>query len=113
LINEIQAAKAQMERAVASQRKLDIYIVIAKEERRADGLAQIQSLRDAGYRVDYPLTPAKVGKQFHTAEGLGARVALLFGDEWPQVKIKDLRTGEQSLVAHEEVAAKLATLLGS
>ncbi len=86
LIGEIPAAKTLMEIAMASERDLDIYIVVAKEERRADALAQIQSLRDAGYRVDYPLAPAKVGKQFQTAEQLGARVAILFGDEWPQVK---------------------------
>jgi histidyl-tRNA synthetase len=113
LIDEVPAAKAQMETAIASQRDLDIYLVIAKEERRADALAQLQSLRDRGYRVDYSLTQAKVGKQFQTAEQLGARVAILFGDEWPQVKVKDLRTGEQTLVAHEEVAAKLAALLSA
>src|SRR5204863_6312722 len=55
LINEISAAKTQMEAAVAAQRELDIYVVIAKEERRPDALAQIQSLRDRGFRVDYPL----------------------------------------------------------
>ena len=113
LIGEIPAAKTLMENAMASERDLDIYIVIAKEERRADALAQVQSLRDAGYRVDYPLAPAKVGKQFQTAEQLGARVAILFGDEWPQVKVKDLRTGEQTLVAHPEVAAKLTALFSA
>ena len=113
LIGEISAAKTLMEIAIASERDLDVYIVIAKEERRADALAQVQSLRDAGYRVDYSLTPAKVGKQFQTAEQLGARVAILFGDEWPQVKVKDLRTGEQTLVAHGEVAAKLSALFSA
>jgi histidyl-tRNA synthetase len=113
LIDEIPAAKVQMETAIGSQQNLDIYIVIAKEERRADALAQMQSLRDGGYRVDYPLAPAKVGKQFQTAEQLGARVAILFGDEWPQVKLKDLRTGEQTLVAHPEVAAKLTALFSA
>jgi histidyl-tRNA synthetase len=113
LIDEIPAAKAQMEKAIAAQRELDIYVVIAKEERRADALAQIQSWREHGHRVDYPLAPAKVGKQFQTAEQLGARVAILFGDEWPQIKLKDLRTGEQSLVAQEEVPAKLAALLSA
>src|SRR3954466_15049923 len=111
LIDEIPAAKKQLEEAVAGQHALDIYVVIAKEERRADALAQIQSLREAGFRVDYPLAPAKVGKQFQAAEQLGARVAILFGDEWPQAKIKDLRSGEQTLVAREEVAAKVAALL--
>jgi histidyl-tRNA synthetase len=113
LIDEIPAAKKQMESVTAAQRELDIYVVVAKEERRADALAQVQALRDAGYRLDYPLGPAKVGKQFQTAEQLGARVAILFGDEWPEVKVKDLRTGEQSLVAHPEVAAKLTALFSA
>lgn len=110
LIAESPVAKAKMEEAIAAQQNLDIYIVIAKEERRADALAQIQALRDRGYRVDFPLTSAKVGKQFQTAEQLGARIAILFGDEWPQVKLKDLRTGEQSLLPHTELSARFATL---
>jgi histidyl-tRNA synthetase len=85
--------------------------VIAKEERRADALRQIQHLRDRGYRVDYPLTSEKVGKQFQTAEQLGARVAVLFGDEWPQVKIKKMATAEQELVSSEKVPGRLAELL--
>jgi histidyl-tRNA synthetase len=104
LINEILRAREAMQKAITNDRKIDIYIVIAKEERRADALRQIQQLRDRGHRVDYPLTSEKVGKQFQTAEQLGTRVAVLFGDEWPQVKIKDMVTGEQQLVPHEELA---------
>jgi histidyl-tRNA synthetase len=111
LIDEIPVAKQQLEAAVTGQHELDIYVVIAKEERRADALANVQTLRDGGYRVDYALAPAKVGKQFQAGEQLGARVAILFGDEWPQLKVKDLRSGEQCLVAQEQVAAKLAALL--
>ncbi|MEY2504864.1 MAG: histidyl-tRNA synthetase [Verrucomicrobiota bacterium] len=113
LIDEIPGAKRQLEAAVAGQHELDIYVVIAKEERRPDAVAQIQSLREAGFRVDYPLAPAKVGKQFQTAEQLRARVAILFGDEWPQAKIKDLRSGEQTLVAREEVTTKVFSLLSA
>ena len=113
LINEVPAAKTQLEAAVAGQRELDIYVVIAKEERRADAVAQVQSLREAGLRVDYPFAPAKVGKQFQAAEQLGARIALLFGDEWPQIAVKNLRSGEQTLVAQAEVAAKVAALLSA
>jgi histidyl-tRNA synthetase len=113
LIAESPAAKAKMEEAIAAQQNLDIYVVIAKEQRRADALVQIQALRDQNYRVDYPLTPAKVGKQFQTAEQLGARLAVLFGDEWPQLKLKDLRTGDQSLAPHEELSAHVAALLSA
>ena len=100
LINEIPRAREVMQKAVASDRKIDIYIVIAKEERRADALAQIQQLRDRGYRVDYALTPTKVARQFQAAEDAGASLALLYGDEWPQVKVKNLPTREESLIDH-------------
>ena len=71
------------------------------EQRRADALAQIQHLRDRGYRVDYPLTATKVPKQFQAAEDVDASLALLYGDEWPQVKVKKLATREESLIAHD------------
>ena len=111
LINEIPTARAAMQKAITDDRKLDIYIVIAKEERRADALRQIQQLRDRGYRVDYPLTPTKVGRQFQAAEEVGARVAILFGDEWPQMKVKNMTTGEQELVPGEKLGDCLAELL--
>src|ERR1700736_6417358 len=101
LINEMPAARAQMQNVIAATDQIDIYVVIAKEERRADALAQIQQLRDRGYRVDYPLIPAKVARQFQTAEELGAQMALLYGDEWPQVKIKTLATREEKLIPHD------------
>jgi histidyl-tRNA synthetase len=107
LMNETSHAREKLETAIAQGRKIDIYVVIAKEQRRADALAQIQQFRDRGYRVDYPLAGEKVGKQFQTAEQLGARVAILFGDEWPQVKVKNLATREESLVRHGELLAHL------
>jgi histidyl-tRNA synthetase len=111
LINETAHVRQKIKEAIAANRAIDIYIVIAKEQRRADALKQIQQLRDHGYRVDYPLTSEKVGKQFQTAEQLGARVAVLFGDEWPQVKVKNLATREESLVHHGELLAHLQALL--
>jgi histidyl-tRNA synthetase len=111
LIDEIPGAKKQLEAAVAGQHELDVYVVIAKEERRADALANVQTLREGGYRVDYALAPAKVGKQFQAAEQLGAKVAILFGDEWPQVAVKDLATGEQELVESGSLTARLESLL--
>jgi histidyl-tRNA synthetase len=110
LINQTAHAHQKMNQAIAVHRKLDIYVVVAKEERRADALKQIQELRDHGYRVDYPLTSEKVGKQFQTAEQLGARVAVLLGDEWPQVKIKNMTTGHQELVPHDRLLAYLQAL---
>src|SRR5438105_3462854 len=107
LINETAHARDKLENAIANDREIDIYVVIAKEERRGDALAQIQQFRDHGYRVDYPLTSEKVGKQFQTAEQLGARVAVLFGDEWPQLKIKTLASREELLIDNRELQSHI------
>jgi histidyl-tRNA synthetase len=107
LIQERTAAREQMERAIKQRCAIDIYIVIAKEERRADALEQLQQLRERGYTVDYPLVQTKVAKQFQTAEDLGAKVALLYGDEWPHVKMKTLATREEKLIPHETLAGYL------
>ncbi|HEV2966069.1 MAG TPA: His/Gly/Thr/Pro-type tRNA ligase C-terminal domain-containing protein, partial [Chthoniobacterales bacterium] len=108
LLRERTISREKLESAIKDQNKIDIYIVIAKEERRADALEQIQELRDRGYRVDYPLTADKIAKQFQTAENAGAQVALLYGDEWPQVKVKNLTTREESLIPSEALLDSVA-----
>ena len=108
LIKKTPHANEAMEGAIAAEQEIDIYIVIAKEKQRGDALAQIQELRDRGYRVDYPLTATKVPKQFQTAEDVGASLALLYGDEWPQVKVKNLATREESLIRHEALLDSVA-----
>src|SRR2546429_1946266 len=111
LVNETAHVRQKLENAIANSRKIDIYVVIAKEQCRADALGQIQQLRDRGYRVDYPLTSEKVGKQFQIAEQLGARVAVLFGDEWPQLKLKDMSSGEQHLVSKDDFMSDVESTL--
>jgi histidyl-tRNA synthetase len=111
LIRENIPAREQMEAGMRSDRPIQVYAVIAKEERRENALQQVQVLRNRGYRVDYPLTPTKVPKQFQTAEQLGAQLAIVFGDEWPQVAVKNLVTGEQQLVPGENVFSHLDSIL--
>lgn len=111
LIAEVPAARDRMAEIVRQEKTLDLYLVIAKEERRADALRFLQQLRDAGWRVDYAIAPAKVGKQFQTAEVLGAKATLLFGDEWPNVKIKEMATARQELVSAARLKERLAELL--
>jgi histidyl-tRNA synthetase len=111
LIRERPATREKLDAAIKAQSKIDIYVVIAKEERRGDALEQIQELRDRGYRVDYPLTGDKVSKQFQTAESAGAQIALLYGDEWPQVKVKNLATREESLMPNEALLDSVAKFL--
>jgi histidyl-tRNA synthetase len=107
LINETASARERMQTEIAATNKIDIYIVVAKEERRGDAIACVQQLRDRGYRTDYPLTPTKVPRQFQIGEELNARTAILFGDEWPQVKVKTLATREERLVPYDQLLAYL------
>lgn len=112
LIRNVPAAFTQLAESIRQENTIDLYLVIAKEERRPDALRVLQELRDAGWRVDYPIAPAKVGKQFQVAESLGAKATLLFGDEWPQVKLKTLLTRAETLVPREKVAAYLRARVG-
>ena len=109
MIRSHAAARAQMEKTIETERAIEIYVVIAKEEQRGNAIAMMQQLRDRGYRVHYSLAAAKVARQFRLAEQSGARLAVVFGDEWPQVGLKDLLSGRQESVAHEELFARLAT----
>jgi histidyl-tRNA synthetase len=107
LIEERPGARERKEAAIRTQQQIDVFAVIAKEERRHDALAQIQLLRDRNFRVDFPLTATKMPKQFQTAEQLGARFAVLFGEEWPHVAVKRLTSGEQVSIPHQDLIAHL------
>ncbi|WP_250847416.1 His/Gly/Thr/Pro-type tRNA ligase C-terminal domain-containing protein, partial [Escherichia coli] len=54
-------------------------------------------------------------KQLARADKQGAKVALILGEEEianHQVGVKDLRTGEQETVSQQQLAQRLAELLG-
>ena len=104
LIELSPAATGRMELALAREAAADLYVVIAKEELRPQALGVVQQLRDLGFRLDFPLAPTKVGKQFQAAEQAGARLAILIGEEWPQVKVKTLATRDEILVSADQLA---------
>src|SRR6266513_1023707 len=78
LTNEIPGGREAMQKAIVNHRKIDVYVVIAKEEQRGNAIAMMQQLRDRGYRVHYSLAAAKVARQFRLAEQSGARLAVVF-----------------------------------
>jgi histidyl-tRNA synthetase len=85
-------------------------VTLFDEETIAPSLALAQELRTAGLRVDVYPDPDRYGKQFRYAEERGIRYALLMGPRElgeSVVAIKDLETGEQTDVAHNELAQKL------
>ncbi len=107
LIDETPAATAQLEAALA--RTSDVFVIVADESRRAEALGIVQACREFGLSTDFPLKAAKIGKQFQEAEHLGARHAVIVGQEWPLVKLKHLATRTEETLDHAALAAALKT----
>lgn len=111
LIDDTPAAAERMKLWLAKEHAADVFVIVAKEERRPDALRLVQELRESGLRVDFPLVGSKVGKQFQAAENAAARIAVILGDEWPQVKVKILATRDEALVDRDNLATELAARL--
>jgi len=99
------------------RRTLDAVVLVEDETLRADSLALVQGLRDAGLAVDFALTPAKPDKQWKRALELGARfTATLAGGAGEQktVRVKELSTRTETVldpaaaVAHLKAAGQRA-----
>lgn len=94
----------------------DIYVVFGGEAERRIAFADIQSLRAAGWRVEYPFRDAAFGKQFKAAAESGARLALIYGsDEMAKgvVKIRNLVDRSERDVPRGQLAAAVRESLGS
>lgn len=104
LIEELPHARAIRDAALAADPAIEVYCIIADEARRKEALAVVQSIRSAGRRCDFPLTPTKMGKQFQAAEAAGARIAVLIGSEWPEIKVKNLATRTESTISQSALA---------
>jgi len=84
------------------------------EAARADQLAQ--ELRAAGLSAEVSFRKANPGNQLKRADALGARFALVLGDQElkaGRAKLKELRTGAQHEVSLQGIAGEVARLLGT
>jgi histidyl-tRNA synthetase len=86
-----------------------VAVVSAEPEALAERLRVASVLREAGLRVRPDGSSRKLGKQLESAAKLGARWAVIVGEELGRgsVGLKDLASGEQSEVPLRSVAAAL------
>ena len=94
----------------------DVYVVFGGEAEKRIAFADIQSLRAAGWRVEYPFKDAAFGKQFKAAAESGARLALIYGaDEMAKgvVKIRNLVDRTERDVPRGQLSAAVRESLGS
>ena len=86
----------------------DVYCVIGGDAARRAAFADINALRAAGRRVDYPMKEVAFGKQFKAAADSGAKLALIYGDDELAkgvVKIRDLGDRTEREVPRAEALA--------
>ena len=84
----------------------DVYIAWMGEKAQAAAVAAARKLRDAGLRVELPPTEQKFGKALGQADKLGARYALILGEDEVasgQWTVKTLADGSQAKFAKAEL----------
>jgi histidyl-tRNA synthetase len=92
-----------------------VYVVIGGEVERKAAFADIQALRAAGVRVEYPFKDLAFGKQFKVAAESGAKLALVYGgDELAKgvVKLRDLADRAEREIPRADVVKLVRELLG-
>lgn len=91
-----------------------VYVVIGGEAERKAAFADIQALRAAGIRVEYPFKDLAFGKQFKAASESGARLAMIYGgDELAKgvVKLRDLADRAEREIPRDQVVKLARELL--
>jgi len=89
-----------------AQRGLDVYIAWMGEKAHRTAIRAAKDLRNAGFSVELPPAEQKFGKALGHADKLGAKYALILGDNevsealWT---LKTLSTGEQTKVTEPDL----------
>jgi histidyl-tRNA synthetase len=107
LLQELDHTRTRIADALKAPR--GAFIVVADEGRRPEAIGLASSLRQSGMAADYCLQPAKVGRQFQQAEAMGAKYAVVIGQEWPQVRVKLLSERTEKIMSKDD----LPDVLGS
>ena len=106
LIEACPEARALRDAAIAPH-TCDVCLVLAAPEMRQQMLFLASTLRDAGVRVDLPLSWSKMTKQLKHAERIGATYAAIIGTEYPTIELKRLATRESRHLLLENLISEL------
>lgn len=88
-------------------RALDVFLVVADQDRRSLAQAFARRLRSAGVRCDLVAGRRSVKAQFRAADRRDAAAAVVVGSEWDAglVTVKDLSSGDERTMPAGEVVA--------
>jgi histidyl-tRNA synthetase len=97
-------------RKLPVERALDVYVAWMGEKNYPAAMKIARRLREGGLAVELPPGEMKFGKALGLADKLGARYALIIGDDevaTKQFTVKRLEDGEQKKLSERELAAYL------
>jgi histidyl-tRNA synthetase len=101
LLHELDHTRKQIEDALLAP--TGAFIIVADETRRPEAIGLAHTLRERGIPADYCLQTVKVGRQFQQAEAVGARYAVVIGQEWPQVRVKILAERTEKILSKDDL----------
>ena len=107
LLEARKEAASGEERPASGRVGCDVYIAWLGAKAQATAIAAARKLREAGLRVELPAVEQKFGKALGQADKLGARYALILGEDEVasgQWTVKRLADGLQEKMAAGEVA---------
>ena len=86
---------------------LDVFVVVADPQRRAEAIDLVGRFRSCGVRADIDLAGRSMKAQFRQASKRAAANVAIVGDEWADgmVTMRRMDTGDESSVPIEEVTA--------
>lgn len=91
-----------------------VLIGLFAEEYKMAGYRLAHRLREKGFGVESILKPTKIGKQYQYADKKGIPIVVMIGPEEfeaRQVKLKNLKTGEQETVSRTHIVDMLHHML--
>ncbi|MGQ0549855.1 MAG: histidine--tRNA ligase [Armatimonadota bacterium] len=98
------------------RRGLDAYVITVGDAAGREGVRLVDELRGAGISADHDLLARGVNAQMRHADRLGARMALILGDEElaaGEVTVRTLATGEERRVPRAAVASSVRERRGT
>lgn len=102
LIEDTPHAFEIMQASLNAQSACDVFLIVADQDQQANALSLASKLRAAGIAVTYTLTPAKFNKQFKAAEQAKAPFALVIGNEFPEISLKNLATRDEVTLSADD-----------
>jgi histidyl-tRNA synthetase len=100
----------------AAKSRSDVFLVSFDERHPHNAIATATVVRNAGFSCEFSLKKTGTGKQMEQANAARAKIAVFIGGEEEsegKVRVRNMKTGEEQLVARVNLADTLRTLLPS